>query len=99
MKILPLPVISIETLNIFLSLCKTQLYFQLQIGDNENIYRTFVERIKCKVCKAFVTTSNMQCLNISLGTSLVVQWLRISASTAGYAGSIPGRRTKIPYAM
>ena len=57
MKILPLPlIISIETLNTFLSLCKTQLYFWLQIGDNENTYHTFIERIKCKVCKAFVTT-------------------------------------------
>ena len=99
MKILPLPLISMETLNTFLSLSKTQLYFRLQIGDNENMYHTFVERIKCKVCKAFVTTSNMKYLNISLGTSLVAQWLKISASNAGYAGSIPGRRTKIPYAM
>ena len=98
MKILPLPLISIEALNTFLSLCKTQFYFRLQIGDNVNIYHTFVERIKCKVCKAFVTTSNMKYLNISLGTFLVVQWLRISAFSAGSAGSIPGWRTEIPYA-
>ena len=32
------------------------------------------------------------------GTSLVVQWLRPRASTAGGAGSIPGRGTKIPHA-
>ena len=32
-------------------------------------------------------------------TSLVVQWLRLLASTAGDTGSIPGPGTKIPYAM
>ena len=29
------------------------------------------------------------------GTSLVVQWLRLRASSAGAVGSIPGRGTKI----
>ena len=33
-----------------------------------------------------------------MGTSLVVQWLRLRASTAGGTGSIPGRGTKIPNA-
>ena len=28
------------------------------------------------------------------GTSLVVQWLRLHASTAGSAGSIPGQKTR-----
>ena len=32
------------------------------------------------------------------GTSLVVKWLRLCASNAGDAGSIPGQGTKIPYA-
>ena len=32
-------------------------------------------------------------------TSLVVQWLRPHASTAGVMGSIPGQGTKIPHAM
>ena len=31
-----------------------------------------------------------------MGTSLVVQWLRLRASTAGGVGSIPGQGTKIP---
>ena len=31
-------------------------------------------------------------------TSLVVQWLRLQASTAGGMGSIPGQGTKIPHA-
>ena len=33
------------------------------------------------------------------GTSLAVQWLRLCASTAGGAGLIPTRETKIPHAM
>ena len=32
-------------------------------------------------------------------TSLVVQWLRLSASNARGMGSIPGQGTKIPHAM
>ena len=32
------------------------------------------------------------------GTSLAVQCLRLCASTAGDAGSIPGQGTKIPHA-
>ena len=32
----------------------------------------------------------------NLGTSLVVQWLRLHASSAEGAGSIPGQGTKIP---
>ena len=36
---------------------------------------------------------------IVIGTSLVVQWLRLHASTAGGAGSIPGWGTKIPHAL
>ena len=34
-----------------------------------------------------------------MGTSLVVQWLRLHASTAGGGGSIPGQGTKIPHAL
>ena len=33
------------------------------------------------------------------GTSLVVQWLRLRAATAGGAGVIPGWGTKIPHAV
>ena len=33
------------------------------------------------------------------GTSLAVQWLRLHASTAGGAGSIPGGGTKILHAV
>ena len=33
------------------------------------------------------------------GTSLAVQWLRLRASSAGRAGSIPGGGTKIPHAV
>ena len=33
------------------------------------------------------------------GTSLAVRWMRLHASNAGGAGSIPGRGTKIPHAV
>ena len=33
-----------------------------------------------------------------MGTSLVVQWLRLHASTAGGEGSVSGWGTKIPLA-
>ena len=33
------------------------------------------------------------------GTSLVIQWVRLYASTAGGMGLIPGWGTKIPHAM
>ena len=36
---------------------------------------------------------------ISLGTSLIVQWLRLRPSNAGGTGSIPGQGTKIPHAV
>ena len=35
----------------------------------------------------------------SIGTSLVVQWLRLCASSARDVGLIPGWGTKIPHAM
>ena len=37
-------------------------------------------------------------IKIIVGTSLAVQWLRLRASNAGVAGSIPGQGTKIPRA-
>ena len=36
---------------------------------------------------------------ISAMTSLVAQWLGLSASTAWGTGSVPGQGTKIPHAM
>ena len=35
--------------------------------------------------------------SIECGTSLAVQWLRLHTCNAGVAGSIPGRKTKIPH--
>ena len=37
--------------------------------------------------------------NEKAGTSLVVQWLRLHASTVGGTGQIPGQGTKLLYAM
>ena len=39
------------------------------------------------------------CLSSLEGTSLPVQWLGLRASTAGGAGSIPGRGTRMPHAV
>ena len=36
---------------------------------------------------------------IKSGASLVDQWLKLHTSTSGREGLIPGRETKIPYAM
>ena len=41
---------------------------------------------------------NLKSIYKNLGTSLAVQWLRLCASNAGGAGSIPGRGTRIPHA-
>ena len=38
-------------------------------------------------------------LNVDSGTSLVVQWLRLCASTVGDTGSIRGQGTKMLHAM
>jgi hypothetical protein len=38
-------------------------------------------------------------INQVLGTSLVVQWLILCASTEWGMGSIPGQGTKIPHAV
>ena len=37
-------------------------------------------------------------LSLKTGTSLVVQWLRLHASTAGGMGLIPGQATNSPHA-
>ena len=37
-------------------------------------------------------------LKAGAGTSLVVQWLRLHASTAGAMGLTPGQEAKIPHA-
>ena len=36
--------------------------------------------------------------NLSLGTPLAVQWLRLHASNAGSVGLIPGQGIKMPHA-
>ena len=38
-------------------------------------------------------------LEITCGTSLAIQWLRLQASTAGDTGSIRGLGTRIPHAV
>lgn len=43
-------------------------------------------------------TFNLFCLKKKLGTSLVIHWLRLHASKAGGAGSIPDQGTEVPHA-
>ena len=45
-----------------------------------------------------LTPVRMAIIKKTTGTSLVVLWLRLRASTAGGMGSIPGWGTKIPHA-
>ena len=51
--------------------------------------------------KSHAQTDKVKCLpfsystvNVKVGTSLVVQWLRLHAPNAGGLGSIPGRGTR-----
>ena len=63
-------------------------------------------QIFCNACDLFINwplyeagTHGKACLKDYIsGTSLVVQWLRLT-SNAGGSGSIPGQRTKTPHAM
>ena len=48
--------------------------------------------------KLFVHRKNIERIYTKIGTSLVVQWLRLCASNAGGTGLIPGWGTKIPHA-
>ena len=43
--------------------------------------------------------NNIAGAGVGGGTSLAVQWLGLHVSSAGGAGSIPGRGTKVPCAM
>ena len=65
------------------------------INTNLNNIRiaTIVTKLKCDTI-----LKNTYDKNVILGTSLVVQWLGLQASTAGGPSSIPGRGTKIPHA-
>ena len=60
--------------------------------------------VKClKIVEKGITVHLVVCFSVLkkkwiYGTCLGVLWLRLSTSTAGGMGSIPGRGTKIPYA-
>ena len=47
---------------------------------------------------AHITILKKLLKNVNIGTSHVVQWLGLHASTAGGTGSIPDWGTKIPHA-
>ena len=55
------------------------------------------DRVYINACQVFIRKQHS---NLSqVGTSRVVQWLGLGASTAGGMGLIPGWGTKIPYTM
>ena len=43
--------------------------------------------------------SKVHCKKVKDRTSLVAQWLRLYASSAGSVGSVPGQGTEIPHAV
>ena len=51
-------------------------------------------RITCSKGSVVLTLRN-PAVELEQGTPLVVQWLRLCASNAGYMGFISGQRTKI----
>ena len=81
--------------NIVLASALVQLHgisIWLSTGDGPRVPRV----VTCKL----VVTEDARQLSVcelqirSLGTSLVVQWLRLCACSAGGLGSIPGQRTR-----
>ena len=61
---------------------------------------SFVAVLVCKFCASSQRNCQKFCSKIQLvGTSLMVHWLRICASTSGSTGLILGQGTKIPHAM
>ena len=50
-----------------------------------------------KTMVQFLLCLKGQVRDILMRTSLVVEWVRLQASTAGGTGSIPGQGTKIPH--
>ena len=73
-------------------------------GDEYPWCREREERVlgsgACNSTKSRRESTSMRIKKRGLGgTSLEVQWLRLSTSNAGDSGSIPGRGTRIPHAV
>ena len=51
------------------------------------------------IAKSWVKVTLMRHQNVTAGTFLPVQWLRLHTSNSGGTGLIPDRATKIPHAM
>ena len=71
--------------------------------DSQSLTRTslfsYAALLWLKYRKEIWPHVDMQLEKGGLGTSLVVQWLRLCTSIARGTGSIPGRGTKIPQAV
>ena len=57
--------------------------------------------IQSCICECLTISQIVEVANQmrKVGTSLVVQWLRLCADNAGGVGLIPGQGIKIPHAM
>ena len=76
-------------------LAKAMVAILLQYMNVSNQHVVHLELRQCYMSHMFRLREKEQ----TLGISLVDQWLRLCASTAGGAGLIPGRGAKIPHAV
>ena len=70
-----------------------------KIAFNDGTYNLQASATKESRIEQSVGSHIQTIKNKSQGTSLVVQWVRLGASTTGGTSSIPGQGTKIPHAM
>ena len=61
------------------------------------VKEVFLSRRKNDTCLEYGSTQKIK--NTGIGTSLVVQWLRLRAPTAGGTGSMPGWGTKVSHVV
>ena len=92
---------TVHLLEYFLHFLTKAIYTGLNFISFNFPYLPFLSPLipndKIHTCRCMHTNEGRS-KNPGHGTSLVVQWLRLHASNAGGAGSIPDRGAKIPHA-